>query len=239
VTWSRMLGYLLAAAGLRWVAHHWWADADAYLAAGVIGVWLVLAFHRHTRGYAIADALNRATDDQREALLARLQPRGPSADLEPPTLTLEEALNDTLTFTYPKGSRSFTTFQFWLCALLGGGFLAPLALGRITDPGDGWILFLLGGWIALAGAGHRRRLRWLGTELSVGPDAVTEVDAKGRSRHLSWPRIAAIREARWSRILELQAIEAPPIRVWPELVARDQFVSLVEEHLRSAGRRAA
>jgi hypothetical protein len=234
-----MLGYLLAAGGLRWVAHHWWADADAYLAAGIVGVWLLLAFHPRTRGYAIADYLNRATDAEREALLAKLQPKRPSTDLETRTLTLAEALDDTLTFTYPTGSRSFTTFQFWLCALLGGGFLAPLALGRVTDPGDGWILFLLGGWSALAGAGHRRRLCWLGTELSVGPDALIEVDARGRSRLLSWRQIAALKEARWSRILELHVLDAAPLRVWPDLIARAQFVRLVEEHLRRVDRRAA
>jgi hypothetical protein len=239
MTWSRMLGYLLAAAGLRWVAGHLWPDADAYLAAGAVGIWLLVRFHRRTRGYAIADALNRGTDAEREALLAKLQPPEANLSTETHTFTLEEALEETLTFTYPQSSRSFASFQFWGCVVLGGFFLAPLALGRVTDPGDGWILFLLGGWIVLAGIGHRRRLRWLGTQLSAGPNTLTESNSKGHLQTLQWSEVANITERRWSRAVEFQAVGAPPITVWPELIARDQFIRLAEAHLRSVERRAA
>lgn len=239
MTWSRMLGYLLAGAGLRWIAQHFLPNADAYLAAGVIGLWLVLAFHRRTRGYFIADAINRGTDDEREALLTKLQPKRAAADVEAETLELEEALANTLTFRYPEGSRSFTTFQFWLCVLFSGGFLAPLALGRVTELGDGWILFLLGSGSVLASAGHRRRLGWLGTELSVSPDALIERRSNGHVYALPWSKISAVRTRRWSRALEFQTADTTVVAVWPELIAHEQFLVLAGEHLRDVRQRAA
>ena len=239
MSWSRIFGYLLAAGGLRWIAAHLWPDADAYLAAGAVGIWLLASFHRRTRGYAIADALKRGTDAEREALLAKLHPTQANPATEARTLTLEEALQETLTFTYPKGSRSFASFQFWGCVVLGCFFLAPLGLGRVTDPADGWILFFLGGGMVLAGTGHRRRLRWLGTELSVGPKGLTKSESKGRSRTVQWSEVANIAEGRWSSTVQFQAVDMPPMTVWPELIGHDQFIGLVEAHLRGVERPAA
>ena len=238
MTWSRMLGFLLAAAGLRWVAGHLWPNADAYVLAGAALLWLIVAVHRRTRGYGIADALNHATDQERETLLAKLTPAPAPQGEGTRTLTLEEALTDTLRFTYPKGSRSFTTFQFWLCIVFGGGLLLPLALGRVTDPSDSWILFLLGSLLVLAGLGHRRRLRWLRTEVALGPDGLTMIDPRGRARGLTWAGICTMKQRVWVQVLEFETPERTTIRVWPELIAYSQFVALAKEHLRVARGRA-
>ncbi|HUR93890.1 MAG TPA: hypothetical protein VMY76_04875 [Gemmatimonadales bacterium] len=234
MTWSRMIGYLLAAAGVRWLAQHVSPNADAYLAAGVVGLWLVATFHRRTRGYAIADVLNRTSGAERDALLAKLAPK-PLPETEALTLTLDEAVDDTLAFAYPAGSRSFATFQFWMCVLLGAGFLAPLALGRVTELGDGWILFLIGAALLLSGFGHRRRIRWLGTRLILSPESLTELRSGGRSLALPWGSIVAV-VGRRPGLLVFESAECGAITVWPELEAYVQFEALAGEHLRRRGR---
>jgi hypothetical protein len=200
-----MLGYLLAAAGVRWLGRHVSPNADAYLAAGAIGVWLVWTAHRRTRHYAIEDALNRSTDEERERLLANLQPRRAEVDPEVQSMSFEEAMTDTLVFTYPRGSRSMAVFQFWMCVLLGSLLLAPLALGRITEPADSWILFFLGGLIVMAGLGHRYRLRWLNVELMVSPERLTETIAGRVVRAFPWAAITHEKQHKWTRSVEYAA----------------------------------
>lgn len=238
MTWSRLLGYLLAAAGLRWIVRNVLPHADAYLAVGAIGLWLFLSFHRRTRGYAIEDALNRATDDEREVLLNKLRPKQPASEPATRTITLEDALAETLVFTYPKGSRSTALFQFWFCVVFGTGFLGPLALGRVTEASDGWILFFLGGLFSLAGMGHRRRLHWLGTEVTVSPEGLEEKRGK-KSLALPWHSIAQLNRRRWSQALAFEAGTARPMVIWPELVGFRQFEALAAEHLRAAKRRVS
>jgi hypothetical protein len=237
VTWSRLLSYLLAAAGLRWIARNVLPNADAYLAIGAICVWLALAFHRRTRRYAIEDALNRATDSEREALLSKLRPKQPPPEAETPTISLDDALTGTLVFTYPKGSRSTALFQFWSCVVFGMGFLGPLALGRVAEASDGWILFLLGGLFSLAGMGHRHRLHWLSTEVTVSPEALEEKRGN-KSLALPWHSIVRLNRRRWSHALAFEGGAGRPIVIWPELVGYRQFEVLAAEHLRVAKRGA-
>ena len=163
----------------------------------------------------------------------KLQSKPSASNVDAKTLTLEDALITTLVFAYPKGSRSLATFQFWLAMLCGGALLAPLAFGRVTEPGDGWILFLLGSGLVWAGAGHRRRLRWLGTELSLSAETLTQISSNGCSHLIPWSRIVSVRTRRWSRRLEFETMDASSITVWPELIAYEQFTLLAREHLRT------
>src|SRR5258705_535323 len=63
---------------------------------------------------------------------------------------------------------------------------------------------LLGGLFSLAGMGHRRRLHWLGTEVTVSPDGLEEKRGK-KSLALPWHSIAQLNRRRWSQALAFEA----------------------------------
>ena len=239
MNWFWWVGYIAAAIGLRWLTTHFMPNADAYLVGGAISIWLLLQIYRRTRLYGLQDLYLRASDAERARLFGPMSRA--SSEARPTDELLSVTPDETVrvVFTYPRGSLVLTTVYFWVTALFAAGLLMPLVRGRVHDPGNAWVLFILAALFVLVARTHRRVLLWLGTQLIVDSDGLTLIRRGGKPLTLQWKGIKGVRRRRWARALEFVGPDGYSIPVWPTLVGYARFVSLAVGHLQRARAGAA
>jgi len=225
------IGFLVAIIGIRWICIHWLPDADAYIVAGGVLGFVLLAIYKRSRSYAIANLPTRIGSNEQTELLAATANSLDSATTEDPPKGI--AATETR-FIYPRGSRLRALLALIVLSVFGVGFLIPIALGREDDPGNGWVLFVLGGVLVASALLQARALHWLGTSLLITPDGLTHEGHFGRAVHISWRDITGVSTLRFPSRIALSATDGRVIYVYPALCGFRPFIAAAVAALNAA-----
>ena len=220
---------------LRAVAARFTPNPDQWLLASFLGCGVAYLAWDRGRWRTRLDQAGRATPSELAALQqgipveerAALQASGmpvasdPLADLESPE-----------TFVYPPGSRSLSGVLFWACCAFSAGMFLPLVRGTLNDPGNDWVLFLLGCLFLLAALGYRRQTRFLGRQVTVDGAGLTDRSPSGAAIHISWASLQGARRLPFSRGFVFRDVSGVTIEVGPHLRGYGRFLWRVVAFLR-------
>jgi hypothetical protein len=222
---SAFIGYVLAAALIRWGLQYLTPRADLLIGTGLVLGLLGYILHRRSRAYAVLDLWLRASDEDRE----RLKPTLWQALGLKPALAMPTDHEAGHIFDYPPASRGLAWVMFWITTVFAAGPLLALIRAR-SEPGDGWGLFGLGALFVWAATAWGRQLKWAGVRLHVTDDSLEEA-LGSKVRRIRWSSLKSVRRSRLHR-LTFTGQDGTAIEVFPHLRNFAQFDDLVARRLK-------
>jgi hypothetical protein len=222
---SAFVGYVLAAALVRWGLQYVTPRADLLIGVGLVLGLVGYVLYRRSRAYGVLDLWLRGSDEERE----RLTPTLWRALGLKPALSMSAGDEVGHTFDYPPASRVLAWSMFWITAIFAAGPLVAL-IRSPSEPGDGWGLFALGALFAWAAANWGAQLRWAGMRVRVTDDQLEEV-LGSKMRLIRWGDLRTVHRSRLSR-LTFRGVDGTEIRVFPHLRGFAQFEDVVARRLK-------
>ena len=222
---SAFVGYILAAALVRWGLQYLTPRADLLIGVGS---------DARSNWVRLAPALScvrgsrpglRGSQEERE----RLRPALWQALGLKPALSMALGDETGYTFDYPPASRGLASILFWISVIFAAGPLVAL-IRSPTEPGDGWGLFGLGALFAWAAANWGAQLRSAGVKLRVTDDRLEEV-LGAKVRQIHWGDLRSVHRSRLHR-LTFRGHDGTEINVFPHLRGSVQFEDLLGRRLK-------
>ena len=235
MTWRRYLAFFMVIVGLRALGEHFGQRWDAYLLAFVVVTLLAGGFYNRSRWHGTLKRLGYGSDTERAKILQDLADKDLAVSwyaahetgIEPLPVAPQEG-----TFSYPPGSRSLLTFQFWACVLFAGGFLRPIITEGSTDPANDWVLFVLG-LVFLGGAAMAiARSRRVGRSVTIDAHGVRETLRDHVTGEITWEKLGLIRRRRAGG-LEFRSLDGRRLIIYPQLRGYGNFVMLLRAFLQA------
>jgi len=122
-------------------------------------------------------------------------------------------------------------YLFWVCLLIAGVCLMPVALGRVQDPAAALVWIALAAIMLLASFGYRAIVRELGAILRVTAEGISLEGTRSEDVHLSWLEVAWARPIypphEIYRAVVIGARSGKQLRLDTQLPHFDEVVELV------------
>ena len=183
----------------------------------------------------LLDRLGRGSDAERREILQGLAAEDLAVawyaaremGLEAPPVEAKAA-----TFSYPPGSRILIAILFWLCILFAVGFLWAVVRTGGEDPGNGWVLFILGLLFLGGAAGHHSRSKWVGRQITIDEAGVREILDQRVTTAIRWDRLSRLR-TRYLGGVVLESVDRQRLVIRPVLHGYGDFIMLLGAFLKS------